>query len=123
MDIFQKLFGYKEPTLILAESEKWTRLPWTAELQRALDRRAKKEGWGEPAGGAHEFVCLLILRGTFSNGALEVDSLGSPIGMIPHEVAAELLERMRADGGLKTTAVKARAIRDEAGRFSVEVNL
>lgn len=123
MDIFQKFFGYKEPTLILAESENWTGLPWTAELQKALDKRAKKEGWPEPVGEPHEFVCLLIVHGSFSNGALEVDCLGSPIGMIPHEGAAELLERMRADGGLKTTAVKARATRDAGGRFGVEVNL
>mgnify|MGYP000853568116 FL=1 len=123
MDFFQKLFGHKEPTLILAESENWTRLPWTEKLQKALDKRAKKEKWAEALGQTHEFVCLLIVHGNFSNGTLEVNSLGSPIAMLPHELVDDLLERMRADSGLRMTAVKARATRNEDGRLAVEVNV
>lgn len=123
MDFFQKLFGHKEPTLILAESENWTSLPWTEKLQKALDKRAKKEKWAEALGQTHEFVCLLIVHGNFSNGTLEVNSLGSPIAMLPHELVDDLLERMRADSGLRMTAVKARATRHEDGRLAVEVNV
>lgn len=123
MDYFQKLFGYKEPTLIVAESESWTTLEWTEDLQRAIARRAKKEKWPEPAGRPHEFHCLLVLHGGFSDGVLEVSSLGSALATLPHEKVADLLERMRADEGLRATAVKATAIIDEEGRYRVEVNV
>ncbi len=123
MDVFQKLFGYKEPTLIVAESDSWTELPASDELDRAIAKRAKKEKWAEPAGEAHKFHCLVQLVGAFSSGSLEVDSLGSRIAIIDHETGAETIERMRADNGVRTTAVKALATRDDGGRWRVSVNI
>lgn len=123
MDFFQKLFGAKEPTLIVAESDSWTEIPPSPELDRLMAKRAVKEKWLEAPGEDHEFHCLLHLVGDFARGVLEVESLGTRIGVVDHERAAGTIERMRADNGLRLTAVKALARADREGRWSVRVNI
>lgn len=123
MDFFQKLFGYKEPTLIVAESETWTELPVSDELDAAMVKRARKEGWTGTADEEHAFHCLVRVEGPFSSAPLEVESLGIRIAVLDHGSAAGIIERMRADNGLRVTAVKAIARLDAAGRWGVRVNI
>lgn len=123
MDFFQKLFGAKEPTLIVAQSPRWTTLASSPELDRLMTKRAAKEKWTEAEGHEHAFHCLLRLLGDFSTGVLELESLGERIAIIDHERAVETLEKMRADNGLRVTAVAAFAQVDGSGHWTVTVNI
>ncbi len=123
MDFFQKLFGYKEPTLIVAESDNWTQLEPSHDLDVTIARRARKEKWPPTSADAPaEFHCMLIVHGAFSDGYLEVNCLGKPIATFNHEQVADTMERMRADNGLRMTAVKTTAFLD-ADRWIVTVNI
>lgn len=120
MDFFQKLFGYKEPTIVELPGDNWVELESTDDLHSAIARRARREKW-ETNGQAHEFHCLARVHGTFTAGQLEIDCLGTSIAFLTHEQSAGALERLRADNGLRITAIKARASVDEDGRWQVAV--
>lgn len=121
VDFFQKLLGYKEPTIIVLPGEDWVDLSPSKELHAAVAKRARREKWETGATSVTEFHCLALVRGTFSDGQLEITCLGTPIAFLTHEQSTGALEKMRADNGLKTTAVRARASIDEEGRWRVSV--
>lgn len=124
MDIFQKLFGVHEPTLIVIESDRWLTLPSTPALNKAMERRARKEKWenvqGEPG---VDFRCIVFLKGGGTSGFLEIHSLGVPLASLTNEQSAPAMEQMRADNGVRATSVHARAYRDEDGFWQVSVNM
>lgn len=121
MDFFQKLFGYKEPAIVELPGDNWVELESTDDLHSAIARRARREKWAVESASAIEFHCLALVHGTFSEGQLEINCLGTPIAFLTHDQSAGALEKMRADNGLRTTAVRARASIDEEGRWQVAV--
>lgn len=123
MDFFQKLLGYKEPTLIVAKSQTWIDLPVSQALDAAMSKRARKEAWEKNAEDAQSFYCLLRVEGPFSQAQLVVESLGTTIAVLDRKLAGDTIELMRADNGLRVSAVEALACLDAAGHWNVRLNI
>ncbi|QPK81481.1 hypothetical protein G7Y41_01020 [Schaalia sp. ZJ405] len=124
MDFFQKLFGVHEPTLMVIESDRWLTIPQSAEVDRAIERRARKERWSDHREKpGHEFHSIASIRGGGTSGYLEIQSLGYVLCSLSHEDSASALEQMRADNGLRATSVRCRAFLDEDERWLVSLNL
>ncbi|MDC4233942.1 hypothetical protein M3T53_09570 [Actinomyces sp. B33] len=124
MDIIQKLFGYKEPTLMVIESERWLDLAPSADIDAAVEKRCRKEGWTdhreEPG---HEFRCMAMIQGGGMTGVLEIHSLGLVLATLSREESEPAMAQMREDNNLRATGVRARGLLDADGRWRISLNL
>lgn len=124
MDLWAKLLGFEPPEVTVLEGEYWIDVPVSPKLDRALSKRAAKEGWD--LSGLVEFHALLLARkaslSSVTEDALDVDVCGVTALHICGADAAATLARMRA-GKSAVVATRARAHQTDAGSWKVEVSI
>ena len=100
MDLWGRLIGKKEQTLVVVEGEDWFEVTPSRPLDRTLDRRAAKEQWKDAEGG-HAFHVLVTRsdsRDQTSAGILlEVVVNGVVTDRLGHDTADHAIEQMRVN--------------------------
>lgn len=128
MDLWGRLIGKKEQTLVVVEGEDWFEVTPSRPLDRTLDRRAAKERW-EDAGEGHELHVLLTrtdARDRATDGILlEVLVNGVVTDRLGSDTVGRAIDQMRVNDAYAAAAhaVATRSAAPDGTHWALRVRL
>lgn len=128
MDLWGRLIGKKDPTLVVVEGEEWVDLTASRSLDRSMDRRAAKEKW-QDSGEGHEFHVLLTrtdARDRATDGIqLEVLVNGVVTDRLGSDTVGRAIDQMRVNDAYAAAAhaVATRSAAPDGTHWALRVRL